>query len=119
MRAMANVVLATPDARAYDSFAPEIEGEGHTVFWAVDGKEAYDLALEHSPALVMLETSLSIFDGYETCKLLRDDPEVAREVAIYLISDDDLNVHKVAKCGATGVFPKTHQYHEIRELLTE
>jgi len=114
---MATILLATGDTGLYDVFAAELGGEGHDVIWATDGREAYDLALEQSPDLVFLDVSLPIFNALETCTMLRGDPDVPTTLPVVLLSDEDLDPHKIEKARATRLFPRTHLVQALRDLL--
>lgn len=114
---MATILLATGDTGLYDVFSAEIGGEGHSVLWAVTGKEAYDLALVEKPDMVFLDVYLAVFDGLETCSLMRSDPELPANLPIVLLSDDEISAKQVGKARVTACFPKTHQVHELRDLL--
>src|SRR6185295_2032148 len=50
---------------------------GFAVVTASDGKEALRKAVEHAPALIVLDVMLPEVDGLEVCKLLRRDPATA------------------------------------------
>lgn len=116
---MATVLLATADTGLYDILNGEIAGQGHDLVWAVDGKEAYDVTLERAPDLVLLDVSLPIFNAFETCGLIRSDPEAPRDVPVILLSDDALNPRHVEKAAATDLFPKTHSAQELSDLLVK
>lgn len=115
---MPSILIATEDAALYEVFAAECMGEGHSVAWAVDGYEAQHSALTSGPDLVLLDPQLRIFNGFEACEALRADPQVPSRLPIFLLSDDEVNPHLLLRIRATGVFPKTHAAHELRELLS-
>ena len=115
---MATILFASSDGALHGIFEAEIEGEGHTMLWAGDGQEAMELALAEQPDLVMLDLQLDIFDGLETCALLRQDPEIPRELPIVLLVSRDLDPHLVEKVGASQLFFKNHGAAELRETLS-
>jgi DNA-binding response OmpR family regulator len=115
---MATVLIATGDSRVFEVLAAEAGGEGHRVLWAADGKEAYDMALSDAPDLVMLDSSLPVFDAFETCSLLRGDPTVPADLPVFVLSDEDLDRRRLEKVRLTGRFAKSHGASELREFLT-
>ncbi len=116
---MATIVIATGDAALYSTLSAEIEGQGHAVEWATDGKDAHEAVLASQPALVFLDLTLTVFNGLETAAMLRGDPDVAAELPILLLTDDDLNPHEVEAAGLTALFPKAHGEYELRECLSQ
>ncbi len=113
---MAMILLATGDAATHAVFSAELNGDGHEVLWAADGQEAYELTLAQQPELVLLDLSLPIFDAFETCSMLREDPEVPARLPIVLLTDEDLNPRAFEKSGFSELFPKTHQGSQLTAM---
>ncbi len=116
---MATVLIATPDAALYTIFAAEISAEGHDILWALDGNEACARTLSEQPQVVFLDRSLPIFNGFEVCRQLRNDPQCPPSLPIILLSDDAIDSRQLAKVGATGCFPKTHLGADARDLIVK
>ncbi|HPO15370.1 MAG TPA: response regulator [Candidatus Hydrogenedentes bacterium] len=116
---MAVILIATPDATLQSIFAAEINAQGHALLWALDGKEACDLVLSDQPQLVFLDPTLPIFNAFETCRLLRDDPQSPPGLPIIILSDDDVDSRRLNKCQATACFPKTHLENDLRDLIVK
>lgn len=51
---------------------------GYLALTARDGRGGLDLARKHSPDLILLDVMMPGLDGWEVCKLLRQDPSTAR-----------------------------------------
>ena len=119
MGAMPSILIATDDTALYTVLSAECAGEGHATLWAANGHEAVELTLAHAPDLIFLDIALAIFNGIEACAMLREDPGVPGSLAIYLLTDDEVNPNTLLRCGATGIFPKTHAGSELRELLAQ
>ena len=113
---MAEILIGTMDSQVFDSLSREIMGEGHEVRWASDGKEACELT--QGVELVFLDAALPIFNGYEVAAILRGDPEVPRELPIFLLADEAVEPHQFERSGFTGQFRKSHSYCDVRELLS-
>ncbi len=116
---MATVLIATPDTALYAIFAAEISAEGHDLLWALDGNEACTLTLSEQPQVVFLDRSLPIFNGFEACQHLRNDPQCPPSLPILILSDDAIDSRQLAKVGATGCFPKTHSGQDVRDLIVK
>jgi len=116
---MAKILLATDDAELYAILSAEIEGEGHSCLWAVNGQDAYETATQEQPDAVLLDVALDIFDGFECCAMLREDPDIPKELPILLLSDDALNPKLLERVLASRHFSKTHITHELIDLLAD
>ena len=58
--------------------------EGFEVFTAENGADALRLARECRPHLILLDRMMPVMDGAETCRALRQDPELSHTVIIFL-----------------------------------
>jgi len=115
---MAKVLIATNDSGVLDTLAAEIQGEGHEVDCAADGQEAYDQVLGSCPDLIVLDPALPVFDGYEICRILRDDPDVPERIPILFLTTADSDQRSMERAGGTDSLPKQHEAWQVRELLT-
>ena len=116
---MAKVLIATNDSGVLDTLAAEIQGEGHDVQCAADGQEAYAQVLGSCLDLIILDPALPVFDGYETCRILRDDPDVPEGIPILFLTTADTDRRSMERVGGTDSLPKQHETWQVRELLTK
>ncbi len=114
---MAKVLVAGEDLLAQMQVVATIEAEGYETVSASDGLEAQEKALSEQPDLILLESKMPVFDGFETALALRDDPDVPEEVAIVLITDEAVDPHKVERFRISELFPKTHGSVDFREMV--
>ncbi|HOZ47131.1 MAG TPA: response regulator [Candidatus Hydrogenedentes bacterium] len=114
---MARILVAGEDMAAVQALAAELAGEGHIVAEAATGQEAYDLALAEPLDLVFLEVVMPVFNGYETCRLLREDPDISATLPIVFLVSDDYDARRLETIRATDTLPKVHEAYEVRELL--
>lgn len=86
-------ILVVDDNRdGADSLALLLEGLGHDICTAYDGKEALDVAERFRPDVVLLDLGLPKLDGYETCRRLQAQPWGRTAIRIALTGwgqDDD------------------------------
>lgn len=61
-----------------------LEKEGFEVRTASNGREAVVMAAEDIPDLILLDVMMPEMDGIETCKELRDAPELSRTIIAFL-----------------------------------
>jgi len=64
------VVEDVPDNMIF--FIESLRPTGHTIYQAVDGRQAVDLAREEQPDLILLDIHLPVLNGYEAAKLIRE-----------------------------------------------
>lgn len=115
---MGRILIASSDHGLVEILSAELAGEGHEVECAYDGQDAYSLALAGNPDVVFLEVSLPVFNGYETCRMLRGDPDIPSTLPIIFLTTPDADRKAMQKAGATDYLPKQHEARELRELLT-
>lgn len=114
---MPKALLATEDVACSEIMEAEISSQGYDVVVADNGKDAYDLTLSESPDIVFLDMPLPVFDGLETCRMLREDPDVPRTLPIIFLTTLDTDQRRIKSAGATDSLPKTHEAWEIQDLL--
>lgn len=61
-----------------------LEKGGYEVKTALDGSRAVDIARKFVPDLVLLDIMMPKMDGVETCRLLRDIPELQKTFVVFL-----------------------------------
>ncbi len=61
-----------------------LEKNGYEVKTALDGAKAVDIAKKFVPDLVLLDIMMPKMDGVETCRLLRDLPELQKMFVVFL-----------------------------------
>lgn len=50
--------------------------EGYEVFTAQNGAEALKAAAQHRPHLILLDMMMPVMDGAQTCRAIREDPQL-------------------------------------------
>lgn len=61
-----------------------LEKEGYEVATAVDGVKAVEMARKFHPDLVLLDIMMPGMDGVETCRRIREIPEIQKTFVIFL-----------------------------------
>lgn len=89
-----------------------LERAGYEVLLAHDGKEGFDLAIEHSPDLLLLDLMLPTMDGMEVCKELRSQK---RNIPIIMLTARDDEFDKVLglELGADDYMTKPFSPREV------
>lgn len=65
-----------------------LERWGYRVVEASNGREAYEKTVEHRPALVVMDLSMPVADGYEAIRSIRAREEFARLPVIAVTAFD-------------------------------
>ena len=58
---------------------------GHEILVARNGKEGVEIALKSKPDLILLDIMMPVMNGYEACKLLKNDHRT-KEITIFMLS---------------------------------
>ena len=88
---------------------------GYTVRKATSGKMTLKVVQTLPPDLILLDIMLPDINGYEVCKLLKENPETATIPIIFLSALDDV-LDKVRAFGVGGADYVTKPFH-IEEVL--
>jgi CheY-like chemotaxis protein len=71
---MAKILIVEDNEMNRDMLSRRLTKRGYEVVVAVDGQEGVDKARTESPALVLMDMSLPVLDGWEATRALRADP---------------------------------------------
>jgi CheY-like chemotaxis protein len=71
---MAKILLVEDNEMNRDMLSRRLVKRGYEVIVALDGREGVDKARSEAPALVLMDMSLPVLDGWEATRELRADP---------------------------------------------
>lgn len=71
---MAKLLLVEDNEMNRDMLSRRLVRKGYEVTIAVDGQEGVNMAKELLPALILMDMSLPVLDGWEATKQLKSDP---------------------------------------------
>lgn len=71
-----------PDILEFLSY--NLKKEGFSVYTALNGKLAIDMARQIKPHLIILDVMMPEMDGIETCKVMKTIPELSRSIIAFL-----------------------------------
>ncbi len=72
---MSKVLLVEDNEMNRDMLSRRLERKGFDVVYAQDGDTAVGLANSEQPALILMDMSLPIMDGWEATRRIKADPE--------------------------------------------
>ncbi len=79
-----------------------LEEAGYDVLLAKSGEMAFDIAIQYSPDLILLDVTMPGWDGYETCRRIKSQQEL-ENIPILFLSALDSKEHKLEAFRAGGV----------------
>lgn len=78
------ILVADDSAEMLAMISDVLEGAGFTAFVALRGDRALSIALQVTPDLILLDALMPGMDGFETCRSLKRNPELARVPVIFM-----------------------------------
>ena len=70
---MTKILLVEDNEMNRDMLSRRLERKGYTVAIAIDGQQGVDMALTETPALILMDMSLPVLDGWEATRRLKAD----------------------------------------------
>jgi len=78
------VLLVEDNEMNRDMLSRRLRRRGYEVLMAVDGQQGVDMARKHLPALILMDLSLPVIDGWEATRLLKADAATKQILVIAL-----------------------------------
>ena len=82
---MAKILLVEDNEMNRDMLSRRLQRRGYEVVVAVDGQEGVAKARAETPALILMDMSLPVLDGWEATRELRADP-VTRSIPVIALT---------------------------------
>ena len=101
-------VLIVDDERPLQRYlARVLENNGYQVQACTDGFEAGVYVMKLRPHLILLDLFMPRIDGFQTCRLIKREPETSH-IKIIAISgtSSGTTIDRILKCGADGFLQK-------------
>ena len=84
-----------------------LEQEGLRVLWALDGKVGVAMAREHLPDVILLDVEMPEMNGFEACRVLKENPQTSEiPVIILTVRTEPAAVMQGIDMGAVDFVPK-------------
>jgi DNA-binding response OmpR family regulator len=81
---MAKIVIAEDEPDIRELIAFTLRFAGHEVVAGSNGEEGYELTKKERPDLAMFDVRMPKMTGYDACKKIKADPEIAHIPVIFL-----------------------------------
>lgn len=83
------ILLVDDEQDILEFLSYNLKKEGYTVFIANNGKEAITVAKKVSPDLIILDVMMPDMDGIETCRGIREIPELKNVMIAFLTARNE------------------------------
>lgn len=115
-----SVLVADDEPSTRAMVARHLRSIGYKVVEAVDGDEAFSLALEHLPDLVVLDVMMPGMSGWEVCRRIRETVSLAHTGVIMLTGiGESLNEMTSPLYGADAYLDKPFEFAVLDRTLSE
>lgn len=81
---MAKILIAEDERDIRDLITFTLRFAGHEVLAAANGEEAYSIASEHLPDLILMDVRMPKMTGYEACKALKQNTATRNIPVVFL-----------------------------------
>lgn len=113
------ILVADDNPDALASLALLLECDGHEVWKAVNGAEAYELAAKWQPQLALLDLGMPVLDGYEAARRMREQ-EWGKNMMIVALSGwgQNSDVLRSRESGFDSHLVKPASFDAIAQVLS-
>jgi len=112
------ILIVDDEPSNLETLASILEPEGYRLATAEDGYQAIEQAKALQPDVILLDVMMPGMDGFEVCRFIRDEADLA-EVPIILLTalDDRQALLNGFASGADDFITKPFNRHELRARL--
>jgi len=119
---MAKILVVDDEKQFLEMMTIRFEANGYEVITATDGKEGLTKAKSENPDIILLDVMMPEIDGFEVCKLLKNDERysgIPIIICTAMAQTADLETSKKAGADAYVTKPFDHSIllSKIEELL--
>ncbi len=114
------VLVADDEPSMVAMLASHLRSKGYTVLEASDGDQAWELAHEHLPNLVLLDVMMPGMSGWEVCRKIREAVSLAHTGVIMLTGiGENLNEMTSPLYGADAYLDKPFEFSDLDRKISE
>lgn len=112
------ILIAEDQEDILENLSDYLSMRGYHTLQARNGKEAFQLALEQGPDLIISDLGMPVWDGNRLLEALQERSELARIPFVILTAwADRQNMRKGLLTGATDYITKPFKLKEIEEAI--
>ncbi len=114
------VLVADDEPSMVAMLASHLRSKGYSVLEASDGDQAWELAHEHLPNLVLLDVMMPGMSGWEVCRKIREAVSLAHTGVIMLTGiGENLNEMTSPLYGADAYLDKPFEFSDLDRKISE
>jgi DNA-binding response OmpR family regulator len=118
--ALATIVLADDDGDLREVYSTFLKAAGHTVYEAIDGRQALEVVRRIRPEILLLDIWMPALNGFEVLETLRHDAAGLRLKIIVVSSLGDADSRLEAfEAGATAYLVKGRALTEVLKFIED
>jgi len=115
---MSTILVIDDNATERDVVQYALQKAGYTVLGAADGTTGIRMAREHSPALILCDIDMPGLSGFETIKLLKEDPQTQSIPFVFLTGSVDAMAGKLGReLGAEEYIEKPFSFSKLLAVV--
>lgn len=115
---MAKILIAEDERDIRDLITFTLRFAGHDVITAVNGEEAYNLAQEALPDLILMDVRMPRMTGYEACRVLRENDQTKNIPVVFLSAKgQEAEVQTGLEAGAVEYILKPFSPDQLTERV--
>jgi DNA-binding response OmpR family regulator len=112
------VLIADDEPSTVAMLSSHLRSKGYSVLEAADGDQAWELAHEHLPHLVLLDVMMPGMSGWEVCRKIREAVSLAHTGVIMLTGiGENLNEMTSPLYGADAHLDKPFDFGDLDEAI--
>lgn len=116
--ARTTILIVDDDAAGREVLVSILEGDGYELVLAENGFQAIDLANAIHPDIILLDVMMPGMDGFEVCRRIRSNKEIAEVPILFLTAlDDRQSLLSGLEAGADDFISKPPDRYELRARL--
>src|ERR1700760_1554184 len=114
------VLVADDEPSTVAMLSSHLRTKGYTVLEASDGDQAWELAHENLPDLVLLDVMMSGMSGWEVCRKIREAVSLAHTGVIMLTGiGENLNEMTSPLYGADAYLDKPFEFEDFDDKIRD
>ena len=83
------ILIADDEPDILEFMSYNLNKEGFEVFTSTNGKDAIRIATQEKPSLIILDVMMPDLDGIETCRVIRETPELKEVLVAFLTARNE------------------------------
>ena len=115
---MPKILLVEDNEMNRDMLSRRLTRKGFEVVIAVDGGEALEMVADESPALILMDMSLPVIDGWEATRRLKAD-ESTRDIPVIALTAHAMaeDKHRALAAGCCDYATKPVNFPELLKKI--